>query len=123
LIIEFPSRNYVFNTGNLERWFKEEKIFLLNASLSVILNHPGSHMDIWDEFTNDVIKFISSNNCECVFLLLGNFAKSKEKFITNKDKIVTGKHPSPLSAHNGFFNSGIFMEVEKKIGNEINWNN
>ena len=121
LMIEFPSRNYVFNTGNLERWFNEEKIFLLNASLSVILNHPGSHMGIWEDFTNDVIRFISDNNSECVFLLLGNFAKSKAKYIENKDKIVSGKHPSPLSAHHGFFNSGIFMEVEKKLGHPINW--
>ena len=123
LVIEFPSRNYVFNTGNLERWFNEEKIFLLNASLSVIQNKPGSHMGLWEQFTDDVIRFISENNSECVFLLLGNFAKSKSKFIVNKDKIVSGIHPSPLSAHNGFFNSGIFKEVEKKIGNEINWNN
>ena len=121
LMTEFPSRNYVFNTGNLERWFHEEKIFLLNASLSVIQNKPGSHMDIWGQFTDDVIRFISHNNNECVFLLLGNFAKSKQKFIKNKDKIVYGTHPSPLSAHNGFFNSGIFMEVEKKLGHQINW--
>ena len=86
---EFPDRNYMFNSGNLEKWFKKEKIFLLNASLSVIKNKPASQMDIWEEFTNDVIKFISENNKTCVFVLLGNFAKSKQNFISNKsNKII-----------------------------------
>jgi uracil-DNA glycosylase len=118
---EFPERNYIFNSGNLERWFYEEKIFLLNASLSVIKNKPGSQMKIWEEFTNDVIKYISENNNKCIFLLLGNFAKSKEKYIINKNNIVSGVHPSPLSANNGFFYSDVFKSVEKKISEEINW--
>jgi uracil-DNA glycosylase len=122
LQIEFPERNYIFNSGNLERWFYEEKIFLLNSSLSVIKNKPGSHMDIWEEFTDDVIKFVSENNKNCVFLLLGNFAKKKEKFISNKNNIITCVHPSPFSAYNGFFNSNIFKLVEEKLGKEINWN-
>ena len=80
----------------------------MNASLSVIKNKPSSHINIWKDFTNDVIKFISEHNDKCVFLLLGNFAKSKQKYIKNKDNIVTGVHPSPLSASKGFFNSNIF---------------
>lgn len=118
---EFPERNYTFNSGNLERWFYEEKIFLLNASLSVIQNKPGSQMPIWKAFTNDIIKYISDNNSKCIFLLLGNFAKSKEVFIANKDNIITGIHPSPLSASRGFFNSNIFKLVEIKLGEKINW--
>lgn len=119
---EFPERNYIFNSGNLERWFYEEKIFLLNASLSVIKNKPGSHMKIWEEFTYDVIKYINNKNKKCIFLLLGNFAKSKEKYISNKNNIISGVHPSPLSTNNGFFNSNIFRRVEEKIGRQINWN-
>jgi uracil-DNA glycosylase len=122
LCIEFPERNYEFNSGNLERWFTEEKIFLLNSSLSVIKNKPGSHMVIWNEFTDDVISHISKKNKNCLFILLGNFAKSKEKFIENKDNIITGVHPSPFSAYNGFFYSNIFKKVEEKLGKEINWN-
>ena len=118
---EFSERNYVFNSGNLERWFKEEKIFLLNASLSVIKNKPGSHMKIWQNFTDDVIKFISDNNKNCVFVLLGNFAKSKQIFISNKNNIITGVHPSPLSANNGFFGSNIFKTIEQKLNTQINW--
>ena len=123
LQIEFPERNYKFTHGNLEKWFYREKIFLLNASLSVIRNKPGSQMTLWKDFTNDVIKFISENNSKCVFLLLGNFAKAKEKFIIDKSRIIKGIHPSPLSAHNGFFNSGIFKQVEQMIGKQIDWSN
>ena len=122
LCIEFPERNYKFNSGNLERWFTEEKIFLLNSSLTVVKNKPGSHMAIWSEFTDDVISYICKKNKNCLFILLGNFAKTKEKFIDNKDNIITGVHPSPFSAHNGFFTSNIFKKVEEKLQKEINWN-
>jgi uracil-DNA glycosylase len=121
----FPERNYTFKTGNLERWFKEEKIFLLNASLSVIHNKPASHMAIWTDFTNDVIKYISEQNNTCIFVLLGNFAKSKAQFISNSNKnnIIVGVHPSPLSASRGFFGSNIFKTIEDKLGAEICWLN
>ena len=118
---EFPERNYTFNSGNLENWFYREKIFLLNSSLTVIKGQPGSMMKIWEEFTNDAIRFIDEHNNKCVFLLLGNFAKSKESFISNKERIITGIHPSPLSASKGFFNSNIFRKVEEKLGEKINW--
>jgi uracil-DNA glycosylase len=117
----YPERNYVFEQGNLEKWFTREKIFLLNSSLSVKECNPGSHMKIWENFTNKVIEFISDNNENCVFLLLGNFAKSKSKFIKNKNNIIEGIHPSPL-AH-GFIGSNIFKKVEEVIGYEINWSN
>jgi uracil-DNA glycosylase len=118
---EFPEREYVFSSGNLERWSHDEGIFLLNTSLTVAKNKPASHMTIWANFTNDVIQHISNCNPECVYLLLGNFAKSKKKFIANKEKIVEGVHPSPLSANRGFFHSTIFKQVEEKVGKEINW--
>ena len=120
---EFPERNYEFYSGNLEKWFYREKIFLLNASLSVIKEKPGSQMKIWEEFTNNVIKFVSEQNKGCVFLLLGNFAKAKESFISNKERIIKGVHPSPLSSYNGFFGSGIFKKVEELLGANIDWSN
>jgi uracil-DNA glycosylase len=119
---EFPERNYIFKSGNLERWFKEEKIFLLNASLSVIEHKPASHMKFWENFTNDVIKYVSEKNKNCIFVLLGNFAKSKQVYIQNVNNIITGVHPSPLSAHNGFFGSNIFKWIETKLNTQINWN-
>ena len=121
LQLEFPERNYVFNSGNLEQWFYREKIFLLNAALCVIKGKPGSMMNVWEKFTNDVIKFVSDQNDKCIFLLLGNFAKTKESFITNKERIITGIHPSPLSASKGFFGSNIFKQVEEKLNQKIDW--
>jgi len=118
---EFPERNYVFSSGNLEPWFYREKIFLLNASLTVMRASPGSMMGDWEEFTDDVIKYVSENNSTCIFLLLGKFAKATEVFIKNKANIVTGVHPSPMAAQYGFFGSNIFKQVEAKLGSPINW--
>ena len=121
LQLEFPERKYIFNSGNLEKWFYREKIFLLNSALCVIKGKPGSMMDVWEEFTNDVIKFVGEQNDKCVFILLGNFAKAKECFIQNKERIIKGIHPSPLSASKGFFGSNIFKQVEEKLNQKIDW--
>lgn len=120
---EYPERNYKFISGNLEKWFNREKIFLLNSSLSVIKAKPSSHIKIWKNFTDDVIKFISEKNDKCVFLLLGNFAISKEIFIKNKNKIVKCCHPSPLATKYGFIGSNIFRKVEEILEETIDWSN
>jgi uracil-DNA glycosylase len=119
---EYPERNYIFNHGNLERWFFEEKIFLLNSSLTVIEGKPGSFIKIWSKITDEIIQFISENNKNCIFLLLGNYAKEKVKFINDKDRIILGVHPSPLSANRGFFGSNIFKKLDEKLNYNINWN-
>ena len=121
LKLEYPEKNYVFEHGNLDRWFYEEKIFLLNCSLTVLEGKAGIFMKKWSLFTDDVIKMIANHNKKCVFLLLGNFAKEKAKLINDKLKYICGVHPSPLSASRGFFGSGIFKEIDEKIGYEINW--
>lgn len=127
LIFEFPERAYTFTSGNLTRWFTEEKIFLLNASLTVEEHKPGSHMALWSKFTNNIIQYIATHNPNCIFLLMGNFAKEKIHILQkiNLDitkRIVTCVHPSPLSAHRGFFNCGVFTELETRLGTHINWN-
>jgi uracil-DNA glycosylase len=119
LILNFPERNYDFKTGNLEQWFIRDKIFLLNSSLTVQKGKAGSDMSIWEDFTNEVIKFISEQNSKCVFLLLGNYAKSKSVFVKNKSKIVTEKHPSPLAR--GFIGSKVFERVEHVLMQRVNW--
>lgn len=119
LVTEFPERAYTFPHGNLESWLSREKIFLLNCSLSVRPGQAGSHMNLWEEFTDDVIRFIDAHNPSCVFLLLGNFAKGKTVHITKKERIVTGVHPSPL-AH-GFLGSGVFKRVETVLKQAIDW--
>jgi uracil-DNA glycosylase len=115
----FPDRKYEFPSGNLEEWFYREKIFLCNTSLTVERGKAGSHMEIWKDFTDEVIQFIDKHNPSCVFLLLGNFAKSKSSLITKKNRIVTEVHPSPLAR--GFVGSGVFERVEKVLGSPVNW--
>ncbi len=119
----FPERNYIFTHGDLSRWFYEENIFLLNASLSVEEGNAGCHMKLWSTFTNDVIHFISENNKKTIFLLFGNFAIEKSQFIVDKNRILTTSHPSPLGAYKGFIGSNIFKQCEVLLGKEINWNN
>ncbi len=123
---EFKDREYNFIHGDLNYWLIREKIFLLNCSLTVEQSSPGSHMDIWKEFTDDVIKFINKHNKKCVYILLGKFAEGKAKLIdkeTYKTNVIIAAHPSPFSAHNGFFNSNIFKKTEKILNKEINWQN
>ncbi len=117
----FPERNYEFHHGDISRWFHEEDIFLLNASLSVEEGKPGIHLKYWEPFTNDVIQYISEKNKYCVFLLFGNYAIAKSKFIENKEQILSTSHPSPLGAYKGFIGSSIFKKCEEKIGNSVNW--
>ena len=117
----YPDKEFNFNHGDLSRWYNEEKIFLLNCGLCVYEGKPGSFLDKWTPFTNDIIQFISENNNNCLFLLLGNYAIKKMDFIEDKNRCITGVHPSPLSAHRGFFGSRIFHKVDEKLGYEINW--
>lgn len=123
LNLEFKDRGYDFKHGNLTKWFEKEKIFLLNCSLTVKKGTPGSHMEIWKEFTDDVIKFIDENNNKCVYILLGKFAQKKKELIENKENVLMGVHPSPLSCYNGFFGCNIFKKAEEKICSKINWQN
>jgi len=122
LKLEFPDRGYIFPYGDLSRWFDEEKIFLLNSALTVECATPGSHLQLWEKFTDSVIEWIGIHNPNTVFLLLGTYAKNKNKFIQDaKSRCVYGTHPSPLSANRGgFFSSGIFQSVEKLTG-PIDW--
>ena len=100
--------------GNLEKWAKQG-VLLLNAALTVIAHSPMSHSKIgWHEFTNAVIKAVSEKKEHVVFLLWGAFAKSKQELIDNsKHLILTAAHPSPLSAHNGFFGCRHFSKANE----------
>ena len=119
--------NYIIpKNGNLIRWVKEEKILLLNTSLTVEKNKSNSHQTFWKNITDNIIKDISDNHPGTIFLLLGNNAKSKKKFINEKKHIIIeGVHPSPLSAYKGFFHSKIFKKINdiltKQNKKNINW--
>ena len=120
---EFPERNYNFKHGDLTEWMVRENMFLLNSALTVKQSAPLSHIKKWEKFTDAIIQYILDNNKNSIFLLLGNYAKEKTKIIKNEDRCIKGVHPSPLSAHNGFFNSNIFIDLETKLNKHINWQN
>lgn len=121
LINTYPERKYNFSHGNLEKWFNDQHIFLLNSSLSVIEGKAGIFNKFWQPFTDDIIKFIDENNKTCVYLLLGKYAIQKMHFIEDKNRCITCVHPSPLSAHRGFLGSKIFKVVDEKLGYSIDW--
>jgi uracil-DNA glycosylase len=123
IALEFPDRNYQFKHGDLTKWSMNEGIMLLNSALTVRQSAPLSHIKNWEKFTDAVIQYILDNNKTCIFLLLGNYAKNKTKIIQDDARCVKGVHPSPLSAHNGFFNSNIFINIEHKLKKTINWQN
>lgn len=91
-------------SGNLERW-ADQGVLLLNATLTVRAHQAGSHQKKgWEIFTDEVIKTISDNKKDVVFLLWGGFAKSKLQLIDqNKHHVLTSGHPSPLSANRGYW--------------------
>lgn len=112
--------------GDLSSW-AEQGVFLLNAMLTVEHKKPASHRKIgWQEFTDSVIQAISNKKDSVVFLLWGNFAKSKRDLInTKKHLVLESAHPSPL-AGNAFFNNQHFSQtnnfLEQNAMTKINWN-
>ena len=93
---------------NLEKWARQG-VLLLNAVLTVRNGEAASHSKIgWEQFTDAVIKYIS-DNCEgVVFMLWGNFAKTKKELLKNpKHLVLESAHPSPFSARNAFVISSI----------------
>ena len=118
--------DFKYENGNLKKWVKREKIFLLNSALTVIQGKSNSHQKYWQEFTDKVIEYISDSNENIVFILMGNNAKSKYSLIDSKKHIVlTSVHPSPLSANRGFFGCDIFKKANQQLSKrdieEINW--
>lgn len=90
--------------GNLTDW-ANQGVLLLNSVLSVEIGKPGSHSKIgWETFTDKLIKIISEQKSNIVFMLWGGYAKKKEKLIfENNHLILKTGHPSPLSANRGYW--------------------
>ena len=116
----------IADTGSLISWAKQG-VLLLNTSLTVEEKKPNSHKNIgWQIFTDAIIKILNEKERPCVFILWGNNAISKERFITNpKHLIIKSSHPSPLSARRGFFGSKVFSRTNQFLKEnkekEINW--
>lgn len=112
--------------GDLTPWAKQG-VLLLNTVLTVEEAKPNSHANIgWEIFTDTIIKTISTNLQDIVFLLWGSSAIKKQNLIDKrKHHILTAPHPSPLSAYRGFFSCKHFSktnEILKKLNkSEIIW--
>jgi len=113
--------------GDLSSWARQG-VLLLNATLTVRAHQAGSHQKQgWEKLTDSVIAKVSENCSHCVFILWGNYAQKKIPLI-NSDKhlILTSVHPSPLSAHRGFFGSKPFSKtnhwLQEKGLAPIDWN-
>ena len=113
-------------SGDLTKWAKEG-VLLLNATLTVRKGLANSHRDCgWQAFTDDVIIKLNDRNDPIIFVLWGNFARSKKTLIDlNKHYVLEAPHPSPLSAYNGFFGCGHFKEINRILKSlnkeEIDW--
>ncbi|MEC9107028.1 MAG: uracil-DNA glycosylase [Chloroflexota bacterium] len=114
------------NDGNLSKWAKQG-VFLLNTTLTVEKSKPLSHSKIgWELFTDKVIELLSEKKQNLVFILWGKHAQAKDQLIDNsKHLVISSTHPSPLSAHRGFFGSKPFSQTNNfllsKNIKEINW--
>lgn len=112
--------------GNLGAW-AAQGVFLLNASLTVRAGEPMSHSKIgWAVFTDTVIRKISEGRPHVVFLLWGKFAQEKKVLIDEKKHLVLrAAHPSPLSAHAGFFGCRHFSKTNEYLASKgiepIDW--
>jgi uracil-DNA glycosylase len=103
-------------SGNLERWAKQG-VLLLNATLTVQAHHAGSHQNKgWEVFTDAVIHKIADEKAHVVFILWGSYAQKKGAFIDpGKHFVIPSAHPSPLSAHRGFFGSKPFGKTNEYL--------
>lgn len=113
-------------TGNLLRW-AQQGVLLLNATLTVRAHSAGSHQNKgWETFTDAVIHHIAEEKEHVVFILWGSYAQKKGEFINpNKHLVLKSPHPSPLSAHRGFFGNKHFSKTNdylRQTGQEpIQW--
>lgn len=113
-------------TGNLERWAKQG-VLLLNNTLTVQAHQAGSHRGRgWEEFTQHMISLLNQQRTGLVYLLWGRDARNKKDLIDDENNLILeAAHPSPLSAHNGFFGCRHFSQTNNYLllqGQEpINW--
>lgn len=116
----------LLKTGDLERWAKQG-VLMLNATLTVRAQSPGSHQNRgWEQFTDAVIKALNDTCEHLVFILWGNYAKQKGAHIDRtKHMVIESPHPSPFAAHAGFFGSKPFSKANAYLKahgeTPINW--
>ena len=111
--------------GNLEAWAKQG-VLLLNSTLTVREGEAGSHAGHgWETLTDAIISYLGSRQEHIVFVLWGAHAGRKTSLINQHHTVITSVHPSPLSAHRGFFGSRPFSQINRALADhnqpEINW--
>jgi len=112
--------------GDLTPW-AQQGVLLLNATLTVEIGNAGSHQKRgWETFTNAAITALNKHREGLVFVLWGSYAQKKGEIIdTNKHLVLTSPHPSPLSAHRGFFGNHQFSKINayltKRGEKTIDW--
>jgi uracil-DNA glycosylase len=115
--------------GNLEGWARQG-VLLLNNSLTVEDGRAGSHQNLgWEAITDAVVKAVAAKEEPCVFMLWGSHARRKVERVTDlahsRHLVLTAAHPSPLSAHSGFFGcrhfsrANAFLEANRR--GAIDW--
>ena len=102
--------------GNLEGWARQG-VLLLNAFLTVRARQAASHRSAgWETFTDEVIRAVNAKPERVVFILWGAFARRKKSFVDlTRHVVIESAHPSPLSAHNGFFGSKPFSRANAAL--------
>jgi uracil-DNA glycosylase len=102
--------------GNLESWARQG-VLLLNATLTVRAGQAGSHQGKgWETFTDQVLRAVDDKQHPVVFILWGGYARRKKALIdTSRHTVIESAHPSPLSAHNGFFGSRPFSRANAAL--------
>lgn len=124
--IRHPMSDLKEKSGDLSRW-AEQGVLLLNATLTVRAATPGSHQNKgWEQFTDAVIQTLSEKREHLVFILWGNYARAKGASIDrSKHLVIESPHPSPFSAHSGFFGSKPFSKTNAYLAeygkDSINW--
>ena len=114
------------NHGSLESW-ADQGVLLLNATLTVRANQAGSHQNKgWENFTDAVIRKLSDDRQGIVFILWGRYAQAKEFLIdTSRHHVLKAAHPSPFSAHSGFFGCRHFSKTNEILQDQgiepIDW--
>lgn len=103
-------------SGNLVRW-SEQGVLLLNATLTVRANQPGSHQNRgWEIFTDAVIDKLAKERRHLVFMLWGSYAQRKgESIDENRHLVLKSPHPSPFSVHRGFFGNNHFIKANEYL--------
>jgi uracil-DNA glycosylase len=102
--------------GDLTEWARQG-VLLLNATLTVQLGKAGSHQGKgWETFTDEVLRVVNAKSQHVVFVLWGAFARRKRALVdADRHTVIESAHPSPLSAHNGFFGSRPFSRVNEAL--------